>query len=110
MSGVSHMSDGHVFRSLPEYSWLRAVGGSGADLVRILELAHHQGRPYVEFMAHSSELMAGGSPWYRTEKQIDELYDRLEMLFDATATHWQGRTLQEFDTLFRESNGVAHGS
>lgn len=93
-----------VFRSRPEYSWLRAVGQSDADLVRIIDLAAEQDRPYVEFMAHSSELMAGGSPWFQTDAQIDALYERLEMLFAASTTQWQGRTLKEYDAVIRASD------
>ena len=99
-----------VLRSLPEYSWLRAVGQSGSNLVRILDAARRQRRSYVEFMAHSSELMAGGSPWFRTDRHIDALYDRLEMLFEASTTDWQPSTLREFDLAYRERMRLPRGS
>ena len=52
--------------------------------------------PCVEFMLHSSELMAGGSPTLQTRRDVEALYDDLEALFGKAAEQFRGRTLSEF--------------
>jgi hypothetical protein len=95
-----------VYRHRPTHTWLRAVGTSGPELRGILAVAREQGRDYVEFMAHSSELMAGGSPWFRTQDQIERLYENLETLYEASARDWVGYTLSDYhDTLLRSGDG-----
>ena len=37
--------------------------------------------PYIMFMIHSSELMPGGSPYFKTEKAIRDLNNALEEMF-----------------------------
>lgn len=39
------------------------------------------GNNYLEMMTHSSELMPGGSPYYKTKKDIEKLYTKLEKVF-----------------------------
>jgi hypothetical protein len=90
----------HLARLLPRYAWLRPDGRNGRRLPGILALAQAQRRDYVEFMLHSSELMAGGSPTFRTQEAIDRLYGDLEALFDAARGHWRGMTLREYRDAF----------
>ena len=44
---------------------------------------------YLEFMIHSSELMPGGSPYFKSEEEIEEMYNAMESLFvkDMKAFH-----------------------
>ena len=87
-----------VRRALPAHTWLRPTGRNGRDLLLGLSIAQRQDRDYVEFMLHSSELMAGGSPTFRTDEDISRLYDDLEALFDASRGRWVGHTLSEYRT------------
>jgi coproporphyrinogen III oxidase-like Fe-S oxidoreductase len=48
------------------------------------------------FMLHSSEFMAGGSPTFLNERDIEQLYADLETLFAQIAHSFKGRTLTEF--------------
>jgi hypothetical protein len=49
------------------------------------------------FMLHSSELMPGGSPAFRTAAAIERLYADTEALFaHASARGCAGRTLGDF--------------
>ena len=64
-----------------------------------------QRRDYVEFMLHSSELMAGGSPTFTTSDRIERLFDDLEELFDAARQHWAGATLSEYRDNVRPAAG-----
>jgi hypothetical protein len=52
--------------------------------------------PCLELAVHSSELMPGGSPFFKDENSIERLYRRLETLFASAAKNFQGMTLGEF--------------
>ena len=52
-------------------------------MLRILRRARQEERDFVEFMIHSSELMPGGSPTFRTGESIEKLYADLHELFTA---------------------------
>lgn len=84
--------------------WLRPNGRNLGAMMRILELAAGEGRPCVEFMLHSSELMPGGSPTFPTTEHITRLYDDLETLFEAAEGRFVGMTLGEFERCFRASH------
>jgi hypothetical protein len=76
--------------------WLRPNGSNLTSMLRILDIAISQNRPYVEFMTHSSELMPGGSPYFPTVESVEKLYRDLNELFSQVAKHFCGSTLTEF--------------
>lgn len=76
--------------------WLRPNGSNLTSMLRILDIAISQNRPYVEFMMHSSELMPGGSPYFPSVESVEKLYRDLNELFSQAAEHFCGRTLTEF--------------
>jgi len=86
-------------RLWPDVRWLRPNGRNGRELIETIDLALADGRGYVEFMLHSSELMPGGSPRFATEAQIEHLYEDLDRLFEAAASRCVGRTLTEYAEL-----------
>lgn len=88
-------------RIFPAVLWLRPNGRNLRDMLGILRRALREGRPYAEFMLHSSELMPGGSPTFRTPEAIENLYRDLEALFAAAAKDFAGETLSEFARHFR---------
>jgi hypothetical protein len=53
-----------------------------ADFVRLLRIADRKRLGFIVMMFHSSELMAGGSPYWKDESDLDKLYDLLEKLFE----------------------------
>lgn len=66
-----------------------------------------QGLPVVEMMFHSSELMAGGSPYNPTPDSIENLYAKLESVFDTLSTNnVQSVTLQEFVDEYSQSQAL----
>ena len=91
---------------MPRYAWLRPDGHNGERLRDILTLAREQRRDYVEFMLHSSELMAGGSRTFPTVDSIEALYADLEALFDAAQGSWRGVTLREYRDGFEDPRGT----
>lgn len=91
-----------AFRRLaPRYVWLRPNGHNLRHMLAILKTAVAQQRDYLEFMLHSSELMPGGSPTFRTAASIEKLYADLERLFAAARTmQFRGQTLAEYHDAF----------
>ena len=93
--------------------WLRPNGSNLTSMLRILDIAISQDRPYVEFMTHSSELMPGGSPYFPTVESVEKLYRDLNELFSKVANDFCGNTLIEFHDRVsmssRSENGVKYG-
>lgn len=95
----------------PALSWLCPIQPTlraplPRNLNAMLELARTalaEGVSHLEFMLHSSELMPGGSPSFRSESDIDCLYEHLEILFEEVSAWCRGVTLQEFATQFGKS-------
>jgi hypothetical protein len=82
--------------------WLRPNRQNRDSMLAILDEALREQWPCVEFMLHSSELMAGGSPTFETERDVERLYDDLEGLFSNAAGRFRGRTLSEFHDEFKQ--------
>ena len=62
-----------------------------------------EGADYIMFMLHSSELMPGGSPTFRNEKEIEQLYEDIEEAFEFLRNHdVTGATCYEYYNSFQE--------
>ncbi len=83
-------------RLWPRVTWLRPNGENRKAMLKILPWAIREGRDYVEFMLHSSELMPGGSPTFQSDEDIEALYADMEPLFAAACEKFQGATLAEY--------------
>ncbi len=73
--------------------WLRPALSSNDIMYKIL---HDRKQNYTEFMMHSSEMMPGGSPYFKNQDDIEALYSNLEQLFSLIADEYTGITLKEF--------------
>jgi hypothetical protein len=82
--------------------WLRPNGRNLEHLLRIVDWAAARDRPYVQCMLHSSELMPGGSPAFRTDASIRTLYEHLERLFEHASRFFDGATLAQFYAASRD--------
>jgi hypothetical protein len=91
-------------RLFPPRQWLQPNGRNLRHMLDILERALGERRRYVEFTLHSSEFMPGGSPTFRTDKSIEDLYGDLERLFSRAATSFVGATLSEFERSFNAAH------
>ncbi|MCX8959153.1 polysaccharide deacetylase family protein [Erwinia psidii] len=80
----------------PSVHWLRPVGGNVAQMIDVAEKSLGSGADYVEFMLHSSEFMPDGSPTFKTEADIEQLYDDLNVLFTWLQSRTRGMTLAEY--------------
>lgn len=76
--------------------WLRPAS-SGLQEMKWLLRSNPNNDNFVEFMIHSSELMPGGSPYFQTKNDIDELFKTMDSLFAyAVSNGFFGCTLEEF--------------
>lgn len=80
----------------PSVHWLRPMGGNVETMKRVVEQTLAQGSDYVEYMLHSSEYMPGGSPTFKTQSDIERLYDDLEAFFEWLHPKARGMTLAEY--------------
>ncbi|RPH31082.1 deacetylase [Buttiauxella warmboldiae] len=80
----------------PSVHWLRPMGGNITSMQRVVEQVLSSGSDYVEYMLHSSEYMPGGSPTFKTDKDIEQLYCELEELFAWLQPRVRGMTLAEY--------------
>ncbi|MDE9444667.1 polysaccharide deacetylase family protein [Xenorhabdus bovienii] len=80
----------------PSVNWLRPKGGNLEQMKKVVQQTLADGCDYVEFMLHSSEFMPSGSPTFKDEKQIEQLYQDLEELFNFLNSLVQGMTLSEY--------------
>lgn len=90
-----------AYRLAPEVHWLRPNGRNLSEMRRLVRHAVRENCCHLEFMLHSSELMPGGSPTFRTEASIENLYDDLDVLFSEIASEFSGETLGGFAQRYR---------
>ena len=76
--------------------WLRPNGNNLKELKWIVKSVYESECDYVMFMIHSSELMPNGSPYFRTEDSIRDLYRNLESLFKYASRFFEGITLTDY--------------
>ena len=81
--GISYLRSIPVIRAKinrrrPSPVWFRPNGHNRKAMKSVLDHCIGEGRPYVEFMTHSSELMPGGCPTFPDQRSIDKLYFDLE--------------------------------
>lgn len=83
-------------RLLGYKAWLRPHVGNLDEMQHLAKQLKNENTDYLMFMLHSSEMMPGGSPTFKTEKEIEGLYSDLRVLFEFLATFCEGRTLKEY--------------
>ena len=78
--------------------WLRPIRGSVSELNYLTSKIEDEGDSLpLEFMIHSSELMPGGSSYFKTQSDIDNLYDVMDTYFSALSGRgYCGCTLKDF--------------
>jgi hypothetical protein len=80
--------------------WLRARPDNLKDLLYAMQKANRENRHYIQYSLHSSELMPGGSPKFREQSHVDNLYRDLEILFTRANDRYEGVTLKEYHNKF----------
>jgi peptidoglycan/xylan/chitin deacetylase (PgdA/CDA1 family) len=61
--------------------WLRPSYSSSADMMALASQLARRGVPALNLLFHSSEAIIGGSPYNRTQAELDAFFDRLSRFF-----------------------------
>ncbi len=80
----------------PTTTWLLPSRHNLKAILALVQQAIAEKRPYIEFMLHSSELMPGGSPSFVNKRQIETLYNNMEILFATISKNFIGMTLKDY--------------
>jgi len=83
-----------------EVNWLRPSYSSAADMCRLGRRLVDRGAPILNLLFHSSEAIVGGSPYNKTQGELDAFYERLAafLTFASRDLGATGMTFREFHT------------
>jgi hypothetical protein len=98
-----------AWASRPDRLWLYPDGTNLQELFYVVDEAQASGRPYVEMVLHSSELIPRGGPNAADAARVEQLYSDLHALFRHVARSFEGRTLAEFRRAWLDARAVADG-
>jgi hypothetical protein len=78
--------------------WLRPDGRFAEhELLKLISLMQSEAETdYLMFMLHSSELMPGGSPYFKDEESIERLYKLLDRIFGVISENYVGISLMKY--------------
>ena len=87
-----------------ESMWLRPLQMSVAPLKELTsKVMREKDCDHLEFMIHSSELMPGGSPYFKTNEDVEHLFATMDAYFNyISQLDICGATLQEFADFVNE--------
>lgn len=78
--------------------WFRPITQSVEDMITLVSIVENENTcDHLEFMVHSSELMPGGSPYFKNAEDVEHMYKNMEILFQYLKTRdYRGMTLTEY--------------
>lgn len=76
--------------------WFRPHLNNHSEMIELMDMVQREKDSYLMFMLHSSELMPGGSPTFKTQDDIERLYSSLDSLFNRASRFFTGATLEEY--------------
>ena len=87
---------GELYRfTFGRLQWLRP--GSDLSSTGLIKLLRNNTSDYAMFMIHSSELMPGGSPNFKTDDAINRLYNIIDLVFSGVVDKsFSGITLSDY--------------
>ena len=86
--------------------WLRPASATADEMLRLCKCVNAEPSvDYLEFMLHSSELMPNGSPYFKDENAIEELYITIEKVFAyAKQLGYEGITMSQYCKAYKNRN------
>ena len=79
-----------------KHLWLRPNGSNLKQMKYLIDSIKASQIDYAMFMLHSSELMPGGSPAFKSKESIEKLYDDISELFAYVSRDFRGITLRDY--------------
>jgi hypothetical protein len=82
--------------------WLRPSYSPATDMIGLARDLARWNEPVLNLLFHSSEAIVGGSPYNRTEAELDRFFERLDrfLLFATRELGARPATLAEFGTAY----------
>ena len=62
---------------IAQVRWLRPSYSSAEDMIALARQIVRRGAPILNLLFHSSEAIVGGSPYNRTQGELDAFFERL---------------------------------
>ena len=89
---------GSIYRQITgDFIWLRPDGYNLDKMLWVIDsVSEDKSADYIMFMLHSSELMPGGSPTFRTPESIERLYQDIRIVFTEASKRFEGKTICEY--------------
>ena len=76
--------------------WLRPINNLD-EVTKLIDIVEREENDYLEFMIHSSELMPGGSPYFKDVESVKKMYVDMNELFSHLAKKgYKGVSLSEY--------------
>jgi len=81
-----------------EVRWLRPSYSSAEDMIALARQLARRGVPLLNLLFHSSEAIVGGSPYNKTQAELDAFFDRLDrvLAYATNDLHAEPLTFDEF--------------
>lgn len=76
--------------------WLRPGHNGEQQMNYLIKRTTARGDDYLMFMLHSSEFMPGGSPRFKTQESIEDLFNIIQRLFEKISIEFSGITLRDY--------------
>ncbi len=82
--------------------WLRPSYSSAEEMIALARQLVARGAPILNLLFHSSEAIVGGSPYNRTEAELDAFFDRLSKVLTVATRelHADAMTFAEYRARF----------
>jgi hypothetical protein len=92
-----------------QINWLRPSYSSAADMCTLGRRLVERGAPILNLLFHSSEALVGGSPYNKTQGELDAFYERLGtfLTFATKDLGAEAMTFREFHASYARSGSGA---
>ena len=83
--------------------WLRPAISTVKEMKLHIDERVENGSDYAEFMIHSTELMPGGSPYFKNSRDVEREYKDMRTIFTyAVQCGFEGITMRDYAKKFLE--------
>lgn len=95
---------GNKYLNIVDLIWLYPVLYTHQEMIKLSEALVKRKVNVLNMFLHSNELKAGESVYHKTEKDIDNYFDRMKYYFDYVFSNFtiKSRTLSEYYNIFIE--------
>ena len=89
IKGIYHAIKGNTI-------WLRPNGRNISSMIKLVDIISKSQFDFAMATFHSSELMPGGSPTFKTKDDIENLYVTIKEIFQYCSYSFEGITMRDY--------------